>query len=69
MLGVSEVNIWALLQRIICTSRRKAVHFSLLKVFLCVFFFLFLIEQLKIVSVGSMLLPSEITPLEGKAFI
>lgn len=33
------------------------------------FFVLFLIEQLKIVSVGSMLLPSEITPLEGKAFI
>jgi len=35
VLNVSEVNIGALLQRIICTSKRKAAHFSLLKVFLC----------------------------------
>lgn len=47
VLDVSEVNIGALLQRIICTSKRKAAHFSLLKVFLC--FLFFLIEQLKII--------------------
>lgn len=36
VLDVSEVNIWASIQRIISTSKRKAAHFSFLKVF-CVF--------------------------------
>lgn len=65
VLDVSEVNIWALLQRIIHTSNRKAACFIVKKKKGNDLSF---VEEMSVFSVGPTVLPSAITPCEGQAF-